>query len=187
MATSVCRQNYSKMILLNTKALRAVQWYFPSQKWYAIILISVNRLGRAYFETFIKDDRRDDRKLYFSAASYFRGIQLFRSVEKTVSSFAKEKNLATREKVEKEVESLNLKPEISNKIFDHVAKYLKMDEPEEIVEAEFEDLGKSARLKLIEESFRKLDAAEDVDERSVVSLASLAGFEQKMFHFLDEI
>ena len=95
--------------------------------------------------------------------------------------------MATREKVEKEVESLNLKPDISNKIFDHVAKYLKMDEPEEIVEAEFEDLGKSARLKLIEESFRKLDAAEDVDERSVVSLASLAGFEQKMFHFLDEI
>jgi len=134
---------------------------------------------------YTKGGESDIRKLHCSAASHFRGIQLLKSVEKTVSGLAKERNLKLQEKIEKEVENLNLKSEISDKIFDLVAKNLKMEESEEVGAAEFEDLGKSARLKSIEESFRKLDSS-TVDENSI-GLPSLANFEQKMLNFVDEL
>jgi hypothetical protein len=138
------------------------------------------RLGRAYSEM----SRKDRRKKFYAAAAFFRGLELLKSVEKTVSDFVKEINVSSQQRIKQEIESLNLDSQMLDRISELVAKNLKSEEPDETGVTEFEDLGKSARLKSIEDSFRKID--ESIDDGSIV-LPDLINFEAKMFHFLAEI
>jgi pentapeptide MXKDX repeat protein len=131
------------------------------------------------------------RRRYFAVASLMRSKLLFRSVERSVTDFVKEKNLDSQRKIETEIESLNLEQTISDKIFELVSKRLKTetaaDSEAEPVPAEFEDLGRSVRMKAIEESFRKLDSDVERIDVTSIGLPNLSTFEQKMFSFVDEI
>lgn len=147
------------------------------------------RLGHAYVEMSSDGKKSNDvlRLRRLSAASFARCKLLLKSVERTVSDFVKDKNLVQQGRIKHELESLNIEQETLNKIFELVSKHLKSEDlaEDEPAPAEFEDLGKSVRMKAIEESFRKLDS-EEVDLTSI-QLPSLTTFEQKMFSFLDEI
>ena len=147
------------------------------------------RLGRSYVEMASDEKKSTDvsRLRRLSAASFARCKLLLKSVERSVTDFVKDKNLAQQGRIERELESLNIEREMLDKIFELVSKHLKSDDlaDDEPAPAEFEDLGKSVRMKAIEESFRKLDS-EEVDLASI-HLPSLTNFEQKMFPFIDEI
>ncbi len=147
------------------------------------------RLGRSYVAMSADDKNSNNviRLRRLSAASFARCKLLLKSVERTVTEFVKDKNLAQQGRVDQELESLNIEREILDKILELVSKHLKSDDlgDDEPVPGEFEDLGKSVRMKAIEESFRKLDS-EEVD-LTTLQLPSLTNFEQKMFPFIDEI
>jgi hypothetical protein len=96
-------------------------------------------IGKSETETICVKKRRR----YFAVASLMRSKLLFRSVERSVTDFVKEKNLESQKKIETEIESLNLEQTVSDKIFELVSKRLKTetaaDSEAEPVPAEFED------------------------------------------------
>jgi hypothetical protein len=90
--------------------------------------------------------------------------------------------------VEGEVNALNLAAEVLAGILDLVSSNLKAEDAEDAAPAEdFEDLGKSARLKSIEDSFRKLDSNSEKVDLCSIGLPSLESFEQRMLHFVRQI
>lgn len=148
-----------------------------------------HRLGRAYVElSTVGGDGDVDYLRRRAAASFIRAKLLLKSVGRSVSGIALEKNKFAQNEVDKELEALNLPEEISKELFDIVTKKIKSeneaDEAATASTSEFEDLGKSSRMKAIEESFQKLDANSEVD----VKLISLPNSEpDKLFRFLNEI
>ena len=130
----------------------------------------------------------DGRKKILAAASLLRGLFLLKSVDKFVSGVAKEAHLTSEVRLSREIDSLEIDRPKLDRILKLVEKNPVTDESDELqVPVEFEDLGKSARLKAIEDGFRKVDAdSENFDDKSL-ALPGLEKFEQKMFHFLDEI
>ena len=130
----------------------------------------------------------DGRKKILAVASLLRGLFLLKSVDKFVSGVAKEAHLTSEVRLSREIDSLEIDRPKLDRISKLVEKNPVTDESDELqVPVEFEDLGKSARLKAIEDGFRKVDAdSENFDDKSL-ALPGLEKFEQKMFHFLDEI
>ena len=134
----------------------------------------------------VHPSQKDTLRLrHLAAGCLFRSLLLLKSVQKSVSDFVRVKNLSSQKKIELELEEMNLDPNVSKKILELVSKNLKNDELASDDVIEFEDLGKSVRMKALEESFKKLDSSLEFDPSSI-SLPSLSSFEQKMLSYLDE-
>ena len=134
----------------------------------------------------VHPSQKDTLRLrHLAAGCLFRSLLLLKSVQKSVSDFVRVKNLSSQKKIELELEEMNLDPNVSKKILELVSKNLKTDELAVDDVIEFEDLGKSVRMKALEESFKKLDSSLEFDPSSI-SLPSLSSFELKMLSYLDE-
>jgi hypothetical protein len=124
------------------------------------------------------------RLQHLSAACLVRSLLLLKSVQKSVSDFVRVANLNSQRKIEVELEQMNLEPIVSRKILVLVSKNLKIEDSALGDVSEFEDLGKSVRMKALEEGFKKLDSNLEFNPSSI-SLPSISSFEIKMLSYLD--
>ena len=148
--------------------------------------MSVPDVSREDDLSVVHPSQKDTLRLrHLAAGCLFRSLLLLKSVQKSVSDFVRVKNLSSQKKIELELEEMNLDPNVSKKILELVSKNLKTDELAVDDVIEFEDLGKSVRMKALEESFKKLDSSLEFDPSSI-SLPSLSSFELKMLSYLDE-
>ncbi len=105
-----------------------------------------------------------------------------RSVERTVSGFAKDSNLKSQAKAKDLIEALSISSDQKSYISTKVKSTMNFEIDDGAkVEEEFEDLGSSKRLKAIDKGF--LDT-QDLATEQGFSLPALDDFESKWFPFL---
>ena len=111
-----------------------------------------------------------------------RAAVLLDNVASTVKSFVKEKNSILFAGIKKELDDLKLPQELIDRmeLFAVMDIYAAKDKAEAAANGDFQDLGRSARLKAIEEGFRTDGLTAEVAGDSVEA------FEKEWFSFLVE-
>lgn len=118
-----------------------------------------------------------------NASLSFRGLNLMKSVERTVSGFVKDSNLRSQVTARSLIESIPISLDQKSYVSSRVISSMNFDvDDDDTVEADFEDLGSSKRLMAIEKDFQTF--SHDSKSEQTFSLPTLPDFERKWFPFL---
>ena len=124
----------------------------------------------------------NDFRLQLIAFCFVRTLTLLRTVEKTVRDFSKEQNEQRQKSVKSELRAMKMNEDE----YERIEMFAAMDvfnrnNAKNEENSDFEDLGKSDRMKKIEDGFKgvKIDLNRKIDYIQIV-----ADFERKWFNFL---
>ena len=149
-----------------------------------------SRLGEAYLaaeDTDLAQLPLSSRHRTLCAAfCLIRSVVLLRTVEKSVKGFVKAGNLNKQAADSAKMDALKLKLELTDRIqlFATMDVYNRQQQQQK--EEEFEDLGRSVRMKALESSYEGAEEKEGGAQECDLAVKAVSEFENEWFGFLEE-